>query len=149
MITNKDNLIDSRDIIDRIKELSKFQIEVFNEQQSIENDNDLIIDESDYDNDHFRFWLNEVPSSEERDELKALLALNDECENFSDWQYGEILIHSDYWVQYVEELLIDVGDLPKDIPHYIAIDWEKTADNIEMDYTRVDFYGEEYLIRSV
>lgn len=147
-ISNKDNLIDSRDIIDRIKELAKFQIEVFNEQQSIEGDDDLQIDEEDYTHEHFRHWLNEAPSDEDREELKTLLALNDECENLSDWTYGETLIHSSHWVQYVEDLLIDCGDLPREIPHYIAIDWEKTADNIEQDYMRVDFDGEEYLIRN-
>ena len=147
-VLNKEDLLDSRDIIDRIQELAKFQIEVFNEQQSLEDDDDLQIEEEDYNNDHFRYWLKEAPSDEEREELKALLALNDECEGLSDWTHGETLIHSNYWVEYVEGLLIDCGDLPKEIPHYIAIDWEKTADNIEQDYMRVDFDGEEYLIRN-
>lgn len=145
---NKEDLLDSRDIIDRIEELAKIQIEAFNEQQSIEGDDDLQIDEDDYTSKHFRQWLDDAPFEEEREELKALLALNDECENLSDWKYGETLIHASYWVQYVEDLLIDCGDLPKEIPHYIAIDWEKTADNIEQDYMRVDFDGEEYLIRN-
>lgn len=147
-VLNKEDLLDSRDIIDRIEELAKFQIEVFNEQQSIEGDDDLQIDEDDYTAKHFRQWLDDAPSDEDREELKALLALNDECEGLSDWKYGETLIHSNYWVEYVEGLLIDCGDLPKEIPHYIAIDWEKTADNIEQDYMRVDFDGEEYLIRN-
>lgn len=148
-ISNREDLLDSRDIIDRIEELAKIQIEAFNEQQSIEGDEDLQIEEDDYQDDHFREWLKQGASLEnDKNELLALLALNDECEGLSDWGYGETLIHSSYWVQYVEDLLIDCGDLPREIPSYIAIDWEKTADNIEQDYMRVDFDGEEYLIRN-
>ena len=42
---------------------------------------------------------------------------------------------------------MDIGDLPKDLPAYIVIDWDKTANNIEADYTTVDYDGVEYLIR--
>jgi hypothetical protein len=47
-VLNKEDLLDSRDIIDRIQDLAKFQIEVFNEQQSLEDDDDLQIEEEDY-----------------------------------------------------------------------------------------------------
>lgn len=148
-ISNKEDLLDSRDIIDRIEELAKIQIKAFNEQQSIEGDDDLQIDEDDYNDKHFREWLNQGADLEDdRSELIALLALNDECECLSDWKYGETLIHASYWVDYVYDLLRDCGDLPKDIPHYIEIDWDATANNIEQDYMRVDFDGEEYLIRN-
>lgn len=148
-ISNKEDLLDSRDIIDRIEELAKIQIKAFNEQQSIEGDDDLQIDEDDYNDKHFREWLNQGADLEDdRSELIALLALNDECENLSDWKYGETLIHASYWVDYVYDLLRECGDLPKDIPHYIEIDWDATANNIEQDYMRVDFDGEEYLIRN-
>jgi hypothetical protein len=148
-IQNTNEVIDSRDIIDRIEELSKIQIAIFNEQQSIEGDDDLCIEEEDIDSKHFRQWLQEGQGIEpDRDELIDLLALKDECENVSDWKYGETLIHSSYWVDYVYDLLRDCGDLPKDIPHYIEIDWDATANNIEQDYMRVDFGGEEYLIRN-
>ena len=83
----------------------------------------------------------------EKDELTALKALAEQCEGSGDWEYGEALIRRSYWVEYVKELLEDAGDIPKDTPWYIAIDWDKTADNIEADYTTVDFDGVEYLIR--
>lgn len=148
-VLNKEDLLDSRDIIDRIQDLAKFQIEVFNEQLSLEDDDDLQIEEDNYSHILFRRWLKEGEGiDEERDELIKLLELQDQCEDLSDWEHGETLVHASYWVEYVEGLLIDCGDLPKEIPHYIAIDWEKTADNIEQDYMRVDFDGEEYLIRN-
>lgn len=35
---------------------------------------------------------------------------------------------------FVQGLLEDCGDIPKDIPFYIAIDWEVTACNVMQDY---------------
>jgi len=89
------------------------------------------------------------PDGSEKEELKALKALAEECEEYaSDWTYGETLIRRSYWVDYVEELMQNIGVLPKGIPWYIAIDWETTARNIEQDYASVDFDGIEYLIRN-
>jgi len=148
-ISNKDDVIDSRDVIERIEELALTQIQVFNEQQSIEGDDDMCIEEDDYNNNHFRNWLKEGEGIDiDRDELILLLELQDQCEELSDWEHGETLVHADYWVDYVYDLLRECGDLPKEIPHYIKIDWEATANNIEQDYMRVDFGGEEYLIRN-
>jgi antirestriction protein len=36
---------------------------------------------------------------------------------------------------FVQSLLEDTGELPKDLPHYIHIDWESTARDIMMDYS--------------
>jgi hypothetical protein len=40
-----------------------------------------------------------------------------------------------------------IGDMPKEIPSYIVIDWDATAENIQADYTSVDFDGVTYWIR--
>ncbi len=45
------------------------------------------------------------------------------------------------------EMLSDIGDLPRDIPHYIVIDEDATARNIQQDYTSVDFDGATYWVR--
>ncbi len=63
-----------------------------------------------------------------------------------DW-YPVTLIARSYFVDYCKELVQDIGDLPNGIPSYIEIDWEKTADNLEADYSTVDFDGSEYLYR--
>lgn len=81
--------------------------------------------------------------------LKELKELAAECECYSDWQYGETLINADYWVDYAKELLEDCGVIPKDLPWYIDINWDKTADNLLADYTEVSFGGNPYYIRSV
>ena len=73
----------------------------------------------------------------------------EECEDYaSDWRHGETLIRESYWQDYVQELLEDVGDIPRDPPHYLVIDWEATARNIAYDYTIVDFGGIDYYIRN-
>lgn len=80
---------------------------------------------------------------------QALLAFNQEGESLtSEWRHGETVIRRSYFVDYCDELCKDVGDIPKDIPIYIAIDWERTAKNIEVDYSTLDFDGVEYLVRS-
>jgi len=69
------------------------------------------------------------------------------CGYSSDWPYGAILIRDSYFVEYTQELLTDIGDLPRNLPAYIEIDWEKTAENIQVDYTSVGFDGVVYWIR--
>jgi hypothetical protein len=86
---------------------------------------------------------------DEKRELAALRALADDGEtNVSGWQYGETLIRESYFVRYCKEILNDCGDLPRDLPPYIVIDWEATARNIRDDYTELTFDGVTYLARS-
>jgi hypothetical protein len=155
-VSSIDNVIDSRDVIQRIEELEDERdgyvsaIEVAkqdasvltgkNQEEEIEEAGNAI----DKAEDDLRDWDND-----NGDELKSLKSLADEGSNCSgDWIHGESLINDEYWVQYVQELLEDIGDLPKDLPHYIVIDWEKTAENIQVDYSSVDFDGTTFWIRS-
>jgi hypothetical protein len=81
-------------------------------------------------------------------ELDALKALAEEAEQYAeDWSYGSTLIRDSYFTDYAEELCKDIGQLPRDIPDYIVIDWEATAENLKADYTSVDFDGVEYWVR--
>jgi len=36
---------------------------------------------------------------------------------------------------FTQQLLEDTGDMPKDFPNYICIDWERTAEEIMQDYS--------------
>lgn len=67
----------------------------------------------------------------------------------SEWEHGLALVRSDYFVEYVEEMLKDCGELPQEMPWYIEIDWEKTAENIKADYSEVEFEGHTYYYRDV
>lgn len=81
--------------------------------------------------------------------LQELKLLASECENYCDWEHGETLIRYSHWVDYVQEMLEDCGSVPRDMPWYIAVDWETTANNISHDYHQVDFGDVTYYIRCV
>ena len=82
---------------------------------------------------------------ENQEELEELTSLSEEiCE----WQDGATLIPEDKFTEYCQELLEDIGDLPRDLPHYIIIDWEATADNLKADYIEVEYQGTTYLVRN-
>lgn len=134
-ISNTDEIIDSRDVIERIEEL--------------ESDLETLKEEYDGDDEDKRGLVQIEQDIEDVNiELKPLKALAGEASGYApDWECGECLIHRDYFVKYCEELLEDIGALPAEIPGYIVIDMDATADNLEADYTTVDFDGQEYLIR--
>jgi hypothetical protein len=95
----------------------------------------------------FDTWI-EQNDDDDAQELKSLKKLADEADGYcEDWNDGATLIRESYFTEYCEELCKDIGDLPKEIPHYIVIDWEATAHNIRADYTEVDYDGVAYLVR--
>lgn len=138
--TNMDDVIDSRDVIARIQELE-------DELQDLEDAADEMADDT-VRCTEIMAEISEWRSGDNGQELKALRALASEAEDYApDWQHGETLIRESYWPTYAKQLVEDVGDLPHNIPHYIVIDWEATADNLKVDYTEVDFDGVTYLVR--
>lgn len=81
-------------------------------------------------------------------EYKDLKALESQGEDYGDWTDGATLIHEDHFVDYCKEMVSDVGDLPKDLPEYLVIDWEATAENLRADYMEIEFGGENYWMRA-
>lgn len=125
-ISNTEDVIDSRDIIERIEELESELAEY--------------LDATDGE---------DIESFPDIDELRVLRKLANKAEQYSsNWEYGETLIRYSYWQEYVQELLVDCGDIPENLPWYISIDWETTADNISQDYNLVEFDGIDYYIRN-
>ena len=115
-----DDIMDSHDIIERIEELDAL----------LENKEDPELSEAD------------------RDEYDALKALAEEAEgDISDWAYGETFISEDYFTAYCMETLADIGYIPRDIPGWIVIDYEATAENLKTDYTEFEFMGTTYYAR--
>ena len=139
-ISNSDLVIDSRDVIARIKELEE-------DRQALVDARDEAFGVDGEAREAAEDALTDWDAGDEGDELKALKALADEAKGCGDWEYGATLVHEDYWVDYVQELLQDVGDLPRGLPGYLVIDWEKTADNIAADYNQVQFGGVTYYVR--
>ena len=66
---------------------------------------------------------------------------------FEDWDEGITLIPESSFTDYCEELVVDLGELPKKIPDYIVIDWDATAENLKSDYASINIGGVIYLGR--
>ena len=126
-IDNTQDVIDSREIIDRIEDL----------EGRIE-DLEYI----------------EEPSSEEAQELAILLKVQEQAEDCADYQYGEVLIRESYFTDYIKELIDDCYELPKEFNsgawpwRHMTLDYEAAANEAKDDYTWIDFDGVTYLIRS-
>jgi hypothetical protein len=161
-LSNRNDIIDSRDVIARIEELTDERTaladalkEAREAHEAIpdpdlppeipqEEQQAMLADAVDLAAEDLKEW----DESSDAEELKALLALQEEAEGYaSDWQYGCALIRDSHFEEYAEELVKDIGDLPRELPGYIEIDWKKTAENIQVDYTSVDFDGVTYWVR--
>jgi len=75
-------------------------------------------------------------------ELKALLAIINELEGGDyqwrgDW-YPIHLINENYFTSYAMDILFYCGYFPKDFPHWIVIDKDKTAKNMLVDYSAIE-----------
>ena len=124
---NNLDIIDSRNVIARIEELQEEGAKVFNEETAEEIEQE----------------------TEEQAELKGLTDLQEEASSSPDWPYGEALIRDSYFKRYAQEFAKDTGALdgPRHWPNN-CIDWDQATDELQMDYTSVDFSGVTYWIRS-
>ena len=120
-ITHHEDIIDSRDVIARIKELES-------ELKTAEADEDM---------------------SAEQNELKTLKALEEKASCSPDWPHGEILINDNYFEEYAEDYARDMGAISSDVqwPQF-HIDWTAAANALRQDYIEVDFDGVAYQIRA-
>lgn len=123
-IDNSADIIDSRDVIARIEELT-----------------------DERDNFEGGAWAEEC--GDDAEELASLMALAEQAEGYAaDWQHGEALIRDSYFEDYARELAEDIGAIKSDASWpYTCIDWEQAARELQMDYTSVEFDGVTYWIR--
>lgn len=130
-ISNSDDLIDVRDVIARVellreeRDTSAFAAEVWAEEEYPE-------------------------LSEELDTLENLLSDLAGKGGDEQWEgiwYPVTLIRETYFVEAMQELVQDIGDLPQGIPSYLVIDWEATAENLRADYSSVEYDGVDYWYR--
>lgn len=203
-ITNLDDIIDSRDVIERIEELEAELEEAFQERSEVRkieladeledaridrNDAALEVDEGAVPLVDFPEFVNLVAADpehplhkealeftrmnngtlfstldefveetsadprhlmyDEATEYKALRGLEEQAEGCGDWKYGAQLIRESYFKDYAQLLAEDIGAVNADAtwPNN-CIDWDQAARELEVDYTRVDFDGVDFLFRS-
>lgn len=146
-ITNREDVIDSREIIDRIEYLEDEQTTLSDKlDEAKENEDNL--EELQTALKDAQEALKEWDESDEGQELRALKSIQDEADGYSDWKHGATLIRDSYFTEYAEQLANEMGAINKDQswPNN-CIDWKQAADELKQDYTCVDFDGVDYWIR--
>lgn len=126
-ITNNDDVIYSRDIIERIEELESEQA-------------DALADDS----------IDEWERLGYGDELDALRDFAREGESFEDWEFGVAFIRDSYFEDHARELADDLGllvDATGNRWPYTCIDWEQAAIELRGDYSAIEFRGVTYWAR--
>jgi len=82
----------------------------------------------------------------EEEELKILKELAEEGESsFSDWEHGIGLIRDSYFEDYARSLAEDIGAIKADMDWPCnCIDWKQAAEELQQDYTSIEFDGVTY-----
>ncbi len=85
-------------------------------------------------------------ASSDAEELKALQALDEEGRDAtSEWVHGEVLIRDSYFEDYAQQFA--AIDRNAEWP-VNCIDWKQAAEQLQQDYSSVNFDGQDYWIRS-
>lgn len=141
------NIIDTRDLIEKRTQLIEDIIFLFNEtfntdyedfevveklvhEETSSNIPDHLLDEFSHENEDIFEEIKEID--------------NIENELGSEFNYGVELIDEDDFEEYTENLIDELG---YNIPPFIVIDWDQTAETIKEDYTSVNYNGITYLAR--
>lgn len=117
-ITHYQDQIDSRDVQERIDELTAAGV---NEPGDITD-----------------VW-------EELRELQKLREAYIEMYNESSWRFGAQFIRDSYFEDYAQELAEDIGAINAEAvwPNNF-IDWERAASELKMDYMSIEFGGVDF-----
>lgn len=143
---NYGRILDTRDLAKRKEELESLRDALIEAQNNLEE-----LNRADAPEEQVIAAEEAVESAETdygSDEYQELSDLENAESEVPEWSDGATLIPRGDWVDYVKEMLEDCGDIPRNIPHYIEIDWDKTADNIEADYSEIEIQGTTYLYRN-
>jgi antirestriction protein len=143
--------LDTRDLQERLEELQSLKDTFDTAQAELDElmTSDLAAAEPDFDEKvaEARSALDEATEAfgdEEHTELEELASLSEEV---SEWSRGNQLIPEEDFEDYCRELCEDIGDVPRNFPSYIVIDWEATARNLRIDYSDCEYQGTTYLYR--
>lgn len=91
-------------------------------------------------------------AEEEKEELKELLSIKEECENYG-WEHGISFISDYYWQDYCEEFAYECGymdDFRSNNSHNpltYCVDWEKWASEMKYDYSSITINNRDYYWR--
>lgn len=156
-ISNSDDIIDSRDILERIKaledELSSVTCPKCGGEKEESTECSQCGDDGTVDlstPETTQSEADEAAMLDEYEELATLRALVEEIDqNAGDSaRDGVGLIRDSYFETYARELADDIGAINGDAgwPNN-CIDWGRAADELRMDYSSVEFDGITYWVR--
>jgi len=140
------NTLDTRDLIDERDTAMQTILDAWNEQfedNQVEEFEDIDLTDESLNTEDFQQQFDDEYTT-----INEINTLEDEISS-SEWEYGLFLVDEDDFQEYCEELVSDIGDLPTDLPSYIAnnIDWEGVAEDLKVDYSEVEFRSTTYLYR--
>ena len=149
-IRTNQEVIDSRDIINRIEELENERTERIDELEAIDENERTPEEEKE-----LQALVNYDFGKDEPEyitELNKLVKIREQAENCGDWEYGGYgspLINDNYFQEYAQDLADDLGLIQKEMqwPH-TCIDWEAASEALKSDYTEIDFDGVTFWVRS-
>lgn len=135
------DIIDTRDVLKRISDLE-------NDLSAVEHDGNT------YDftePDALQSAADEAGVLDELEELVSLRKLIEDVRDVSgdSPEDGAALIADHYFETYAQDLVEDIGAINRDAswPND-CIDWELAAEQLQQDYSTVDFDGITYWVRS-
>lgn len=135
-----DDIIDTRDVQDRIEELR------------IELDLDEDGNPNEYDEGEQRPEpLDADEQAELEEELRELLELKSEVESYSGDRFedGATLIADSHFEEYAKELAEDIhgSAISEAAWPFDNIDWAGAAEDLQVDYTQIEFRGYDFWVR--
>lgn len=137
------DIIDSRDLIARLRELEDDRATNSIEPEDIEEDDETWTAKDGTIFPETSYW-----TESEEEEYLELKAFIEEAEGYGDFRHGETLILESYFEKYSRELAEDIGAISGDETWPLnCIDWERAAEELKQDYSEFDFGGYTYLMR--
>jgi hypothetical protein len=139
--SENDDIIDTRDVQERIEEL----------QQELDLDEDGEPNEYDAEDERPE-PLDPDVKSELEEELEELMELKREVSSYSGDRFedGATLIAEEHFEDYAKELAEDLhGEAIRQAAWpFDNIDWDAAADDLKVDYTKVEFRGYDFWVRN-
>lgn len=140
-ISNSDDIIDSRNVIARIEEL----------EDELKEAHEQLVEDAGATEDFETFLSAGGFGDSFEEEIRELLQLRElaeQGEGYSDWRHGATLIRDSYFKTYAMDYADDIGAIKRDAgwPNS-CIDWDQAADELQMDYTAIEFDGVTYWVR--
>jgi hypothetical protein len=142
--TSSDDIINVSDITDRVEEL-RDELEALEQDVTEANESGAATEHAEA-MKALADWRGE--NAEELKNLEALLSslcgYGGDHKWEGDW-YPATLIHEDHFEYAMNEMLEDIGAIPKDIPEYLTI--TVNYDALKQDYSEVGFDGNTFYYR--